>query len=151
MLNYEKVMSMHDHLNYKEVSYLPEKLDGLAYGDTIFLNVKLNSYEKNAILGEEIGHIYTNSSDITDYTDINKYKIEVKGRRYGYEITIPLDSLIECYEMKFSKIHEVTEHLELPESYILDALCHYRTKYNNCVDYNGYRITFDPLYIERID
>ncbi|SDK81191.1 protein of unknown function [Lacicoccus qingdaonensis] len=140
-------MSAHNHINFKEVSFLPAKLDGLLMSDTIFINEDLDPHEKNAIVAEEIGHYYTVSSRITDYENMNEYKYELKGRRLGYEFNVPIQKIIECYELGLSNIHEMAEHLELPEEYICEALKHYEIKYQNKLFYKDCLITFNPLKI----
>lgn len=149
MFNYEKLMTAYDNLNFREVSYLPAKLDGLLVSDTIFINNDLDPHEKNAILGEEIGHYYTVASRITDYKNINEYKYEIKGRRLGYEINVSVSKLIECYEEGFTSVYEMSHHLELPESYIWSALKHYELKYNNSLSIHGYHINFNPLKLNK--
>lgn len=149
MFNYERLMKAYDNIKFKEVSHLPAKLDGLLVADTIFLNNDLDPHEKNAILGEEIGHYYTVESRITNYENMSEYKYELKGRRMGYEINVSISKLIECYELGLSSVYEVSCHLELPENYIWDALYHYEVKYDNSLLVDDYQFVFNPLELYR--
>ena len=149
MFRYERLMDVHSDIDFKEVSFLPPKLDGLLAGRTIYLRDELAPHEKNAILGEEIGHYYTIDSKITDYTDMYQYKNEIRGRRVGYEINVPIKSLIECFELGMNNVHEVAEHLELPTYYVWNVLKYYEVKYSNEVECAGYKIIFNPLVIRK--
>lgn len=149
MFRYERLMDLHRDIKFREVSFLPAKLDGLLHGRTIYLRNELEPHEKNAILGEEIGHYYTIDSRITDYTDMYQYKNEIRGRRAGYEINVPIKSFVECFEMGLNNVHEVAEHLELPDDYVWDVLKYYEVKHENKLIYEDYRITFNPLIIEK--
>lgn len=143
-------MDLHRDISYEEVSYLPPKLDGLLAGRKIYLREELDPYEKNAVLGEEIGHFYTVDSNISNYSDMYQYKNEIKGRRAGYEINAPLHSLIECFELGMVNVHEVAEHLELPTYYVWNVLKHYEVKHGNQVIEKNYKITFNPFIVERL-
>lgn len=149
MFKYEELMALHDELEYEETNRLPPKMDGAMVNGTIYLNERLHYYDKNAIVGEELGHFYTAAHRITDYNDINEYKYELKGRRLGYEINLPISKLIDCFEMGMDNVHQVSEHMELQADYIWKALDHYKVKYNNELELEKYKIKFDPFFIER--
>lgn len=150
MYEYERLMKSYHELSFEEVSCLPPKLDGLLVDKTIYLRDDLHPHEKNAILGEEIGHFFTTSGRVTDYRDMYQFKNEVKGRRAGFEMTMPLEKLIECCELGLKNVYEVAEHLELPEEYIWAALKHYEVKYGNTVIIDQCRIVFNPLSITKV-
>lgn len=124
-----------------------KKLKGLYFDNIIVIDKEVKGKEYNEVLAEEIGHHYTSAGNILDYKKVKNIKQEVKARRYGIELIVTLDGLIEAWRLGLHNLYEVAEHFEVRQSYVLDALNYYKVKYNNVVMYNGYRIKFDPLHI----
>lgn len=146
MNRYEHLENISHDINVKKIN-MPYGLEGVCLDNDIFINSQLSYVKSVEVLAEEIGHYYTSHGNITDYNKIENMKQEVKARRFGIELIVTLDGLIEAWRLGLHNLYEVAEHFEVRQSYVLEALNHYKVKYNNVAMHNGYRITFDPLHI----
>lgn len=100
--------------------------------------------EKSCVLAEEIGHYHTTTGDITRLTSDTQRKQEQKARLYGYNLKIGLLGIVDCYKKGCRNIHEMAEHLDVTENYLLEALECYRLKYGICAEIDNYTVYFEP-------
>ncbi|WJP97107.1 hypothetical protein [Macrococcus bovicus] len=121
----------------------------------IEISGKLNYYIQNGILGEEFGHHATTSGNILTYYgktyNVNAARQELRARRFGHKLLIPLEQLIECYQIGcWGDIYEMCLHLEIDRSYFEIVIEDYKSKFGLWVEYRGYLIGFEPLDIKKI-
>ncbi|TDM41799.1 ImmA/IrrE family metallo-endopeptidase [Macrococcoides goetzii] len=126
---------------------MPYGLDGFYYTNNIYMDENLSYKESVEVLAEEIGHHYTSVGNILDYKDINNMKQEVKARRFGYELVMSLDDIIEMWKLGLHNLYEFAEHLEVTQSYVKKAIEHYKMKYGLSTFHGNYYIRFEPLNV----
>ncbi|MGO2206553.1 MAG: ImmA/IrrE family metallo-endopeptidase [Staphylococcus xylosus] len=145
-------------------SNLPAKGGGYYFRDefdphgVITITGNVDYYRQNSILAEEIGHHETSSKNILDaYTSsqgisVNSLKEELKARRYGHDLAIPLQKLINCYEQDiWGNVYEMCLSMGIDRSYFHEIIEDYKVRYGPFVKHNGYVINFEPLDIEKLD
>lgn len=139
---------------------MPRKFGGLYECNSdypfglITLSDKLNYYLQNGHLGEEIGHHETSYGNLLSYYNkpynINFARQELRARRFGHKLVLPLEKLIHCYEHgHWGDIYEMCLCLEIDRSYFNKAIEDYKSKFGNYVNYREYTITFEPLTISK--
>ncbi|WP_017548616.1 ImmA/IrrE family metallo-endopeptidase [Salinicoccus carnicancri] len=145
-----------------DVDYdMPKGLTGLYERDTeiphgnIVIDGRLNYYLQNGILAEELGHHATSYGDITHYKgkrfNLDSARQEVRARRYGVKLIMPLERLIECYKSgHWGDMYAICLHLEIDRTYFKDAIEDYKKQFGAYVKYDGYLIEFEPLNIEEV-
>ena len=101
--------------------------------------------EKACVLAEELGHYITSSGDILDQSDVMNRKQEQHARAWAYRKTIGLSDLISAYKYGCRNQYELAEYLNVTESFLSDALMHYKSEYGLCAKIDNYIIYFDPL------
>lgn len=69
---------------------------GLYRNNRIYLDKNKSSRKKKVVLAEEFGHHKRTIGNILNYKDPEAWKEEWKARRYGIEILITLDDLLDC-------------------------------------------------------
>jgi len=106
--------------------------------------------EKKCILAEELGHYYTSTGDIINQNDQSNRKQELKARCWSYEKLLPLASIIDAYLNRCQNIFDLSEFLDLPVSFLENALAFYKNKYGLYVIVDPYVICFDPLKIKKV-
>lgn len=143
---------------------LPAKDGGYYYRDefepdgVITITGNVDYYRQNGILAEEIGHHETSTKNILDAykssrgLSVNSLKEELKGRRYGYELTVPLQKLIDCYKQGvWGNVYEMCLSIGIDRSYFHEVIEDYKVRYGPFVKHNGYVINFEPLDIKKLD
>jgi hypothetical protein len=147
----ERLISRVPEVNITHDYLMPKSLDGIYYDDNIRLNANNDYYKNVAVLAEEIGHYYTSSGHITNYRDINNMRQEIRARRVGIKLVLPLENLIDCYEKgHWGDLYAMCLHLEIDRSYFEEAIEDYKRQFGSYVKYDGYLIEFEPLKIKRI-
>ncbi|MBK3493478.1 ImmA/IrrE family metallo-endopeptidase [Viridibacillus sp. YIM B01967] len=149
-MSYEALIAQYKHLIITESILMPKGLSGLYIDNQILINKRLSLYEKHCVLAEEIGHYETTYGDITKLEDVKNQKLELVARRWGYEKIVSLDKLIECYVTDHTTVEDICLHLEITPQYLHNAIEKYQQRYGLSTIYNGYRIFFDPLNMEKV-
>lgn len=116
---------------------------GRIKGNKIAIKNDLTEIEKKCILAEELGHYYTASGNILG-TDIVSIKQESQGRLYAYNKLVGLSGLIAAYKAGCKSLYDISEYLEVTESFLLAALNKYRQRYGIYVTIDNYVIYFEP-------
>lgn len=133
---------------------LVEKIgkEGIYRNGRIYLDNSLNITEKRAVLAEEYGHHKRTVGNIIDYEEKGAWKEEWRARRYGIEILITLDDLLECAVNECFTKYDCAEYLDVPLEFLEDALIHYSNKYDVYHNYKGYRFTFntDSIFVKTL-
>nr|WP_188352328.1 ImmA/IrrE family metallo-endopeptidase [Macrococcus hajekii] len=126
---------------------MPKKMPGLYKNGVIYLDKQLSPEKSVEILAEEIGHHFTSAGDITDYSKIENMKQEVRARRFGHELIITFDGLIEAWSIGVHNIFEMAIHFGVTEEYIFEAIEHYKQRHGLSTIHGDYLIRFDPLMV----
>lgn len=156
----EKLLDPYPNMVIEYDEDMPVKMGGLyeryfEYPNGIItLADRLNYYMQNGHLAEEIGHHETSYGDITNayrrQYNVDAARQELRARRYGHKLILPLERLIKCYEHgHWGDIYEMCLCLEIDRSHFKNIIDDYKSKFGQYVKYDGYRIQFEPLKIEK--
>lgn len=158
----EKLLDPYPKMELVFDSEMPIKLGGLYERDEtckyglITLSDKLNYYLQNGHLAEEIGHHETSYGNIVGSVYSKKYNVnaarqELRARRFGHKLLLPLEKLIRCYEQgQWGDVYDMCLFLEIDRSYFFEIINDYKTQFGNQIKYDGYLIKFEPLSINKI-
>ncbi|WP_418223527.1 ImmA/IrrE family metallo-endopeptidase [Clostridium isatidis] len=143
-MNYEDLLIEYD--NKLKIKELPLKynLKGLYKNGRILIKSDMSDKEKYCILAEEIGHHYTSSGNILDQDKLENRKQEVIARRWGYEKLVGIVDLINAWKKGINNRHDLAEYLNVTESFLLEAIEYYKTKYGTYYIIDSYCIMFEP-------
>lgn len=151
MQKLEQLASKVPEVDVDSRSLLPKGLSGIYYDYKIKLSHENDYYKNIEVLAEEIGHYYTSNGNITNYKSINNMRQEVRARRFGVKLVLPLESLIDCYKKgMWGDISSMCLHLEINAEYFEDAIKNYKEQFGSYVKYDGYLIEFEPLDIKEV-
>ena len=100
--------------------------------------------EKSCILAEELGHHYTTVGNILVQGNIANRKQEQQARTWAYNKLIGLMGIVDAYKAGCRNAHEMAEHLNVTEDFLIDALERYRQKYGSYTVVDNYTIYFEP-------
>ena len=118
--------------------------DGLIAVNRIAIRHNIPSVHKACVLAEEIGHYHTAVGDITNQSDVENRKQELKGRLWAYNQQIGLIGLVNAYKQGCHSRHEAAEYLGVTEEFFQDAVDRYRSKYGIYTEIDNYIIFFEP-------
>lgn len=152
-MTYEQLLTTADQAGLTVKERPLQKHDGLIRGNRIAIRKSIDTQaEKSCVLAEELGHHYTTTGNILEQsTDVNQ-KQEYRARLYGYNLRVGLIGIIKAYEARCRNLHEMAEHLDVPEDYLIEVIDCYRSKYGQYVAVDNYIIYFIPqLAVMRID
>ncbi|PCF33184.1 toxin [Staphylococcus delphini] len=147
MGKYEELLIEHDNINVIETNKLPEFQSGLYINGQIFIKNDISTYQKHAILAEEIAHYEYTYGNILDQSKMLNKKFELFARRKAYESVITLQGLIDAYHNGISNIYEMADFFEVNLGFIQESLNHYQMKYGLYTHCGDYIIEFNPLKI----
>ena len=147
MNKYEKLLEQakKDKISIDENYEFSSELSGLYVDGNIALSNKLTTTaDKACVLAEELGHHYTSFGDILDLTKSENKKQERQARLWAYNQQIGLRNLVKAYEHGCKTRYEIAEYLEVPESFLEEAITSYCAKYGTCTVWENYYIIFIP-------
>lgn len=148
MTKYEELLETASQENvtvYEKYDFSGTRLKGLYCDGVIALGKDIETQtERACILAEELGHHYMTVGDITNLSDMNNQKQELKARLTAYNNRIGLLGIIRAYKARRTSAEEMAEFLEVTPEFLHDALECYRTKYAPCVAVDNYVIFFEP-------
>lgn len=155
MNNYEKLLDMAEKENisvYENYDLSDTRLSGLYCDGSIALSKDLDTEaEKNCIMQEELGHHYTSHGVIIDYHDTSNRKQEYRARAWAYRNAIDLTDIITAYKHGCRNRYELAEHLNITESFLTDAIAHFKTQYGLCAKVDNYVVYFEPLGVLKLN
>ena len=122
MTKHEKLMAEYDDLYIEERQMINE---GLYADGCIWINEKMPSNKKLAILAEEIGHHETSSGNILNQDVINNRKQELNARKWAYEKIAPLDKIVTAIYSGCDEVWSLAEQFDVDEDFMREALKHY--------------------------
>ena len=145
-MTYEDMLALAEEMGVEIVDFhFTDGLRGLCVDNHIAITAEAESdTERKCVLAEELGHFVTGSGDITGREDI---KAENRGRRWGYDILVPLDDMIAAAQSGCQNLAEMADYLDITEPYLLEALAAYERKYGLFLEYKNYAVFFYPLSI----
>ncbi|WEL48421.1 toxin [Enterococcus casseliflavus] len=120
---------------------------GLYRSNRIYLDKTKTNRKKKVVLAEEYGHHKKTVGNIIDYKASGSWKEEWKARRFGIEILITLDALLECGLNGCTNIYECSEYLDVTPDFFEDALVHYFNKFGKFHYHRNFKFTFDNEFI----
>ena len=83
--------------------------------------------------------------------NINAARQELKARRFGFKLAVPLEKLIKCYKQGvWGDVYEMCLTMQIDRSYFYAAIEDYKKQFGTYVKYDGYYIQFEPLDILEI-
>lgn len=119
----------------------------------IYLEKNNTNRKKKVVLAEEYGHYKRTVGNILDYTAPGAWKEEWKARRYGIEMLVTLDDLLNCALNGCNTKFECSEFLNVTVEFLEDALIHYFNKYGTNHYYRNYKFRFDTesIFVEPLN
>ena len=100
-------------------------LMGLCIDDVIILSDKLDDAAKKCVLAEEIGHYFTAEGDITQLATVDDYNMELAGRKWGYEVLLPVSQIKAAMRVGIDSIKDIAELYKVTPEYVKEALLYY--------------------------
>lgn len=141
-----------DNIYIIENANFKSDADALINSDVIGINKNIKSFNKRTcILAEELGHYYTSVGNILDQSSENNRKQEARARLWAYNKVLGLGGIVWAYRRGCCNLYEMAEELEVTESFLLDMLERYRSKYGISVKYGEYVIEFVPTLDVKAD
>jgi len=130
---------------------IPYKAKGLYFDNIIVLHKSIETTsERNSILAEELGHHFTSNGNILNQTLISSIKQECSARRWAVEQMIKPDKLIDAIKSGVRSRWELSQFLDVSETFIDESLVHMKTLHGEYIVIDGYVIRFDPLWIYKL-
>ncbi|MBS6503111.1 MAG: ImmA/IrrE family metallo-endopeptidase [Clostridium sp.] len=149
MSNYENLISIaHSHgIKIIESDLGIDKPFGKCIGNLIIINNRVNEYERFCVLTEELGHFNLTVGNITNQSNFNNRKQESIARRWSYEKVISPEDVIAAILSGVDNIYDLSEKLNVSESFLLESIKHYKTKYGIYYVGKTHLLMFEPLHI----
>ncbi len=148
MTEYEKLLdnAKQDNVNViEDYDFSGTRIDGLYCDGSIALSKDLTETEKKCVLAEELGHHYTTVGDILNQNTTENRKQEHKARVWGYRKVLDLTDIVSAYKYGCTNRYEIAEYLNVTESFLIDAIEHYKNQHGLYAKVDKYLIYFEPL------
>lgn len=125
---------------------------GRIYKNRIAIHKGLNTnIEKACVLAEELGHHYTTTGNILDQNIITNRKQEHRARVWAYRRAFGLTELISAYKYGCRNRYEIADYLNVTESFLVDAIDHYKAKHGLYAKVDSYLVYFEPLGVMELN
>lgn len=147
-MNYEELLdeAQKDNIYVIEDAVFKSKSDGLINGNVIGINKNIRSYTKRGcVLAEEIGHYYTTTGNILNQSEVFNRKQEYRARLWAYNKLVGLTGLVKAYQAGCTNIFDTAEYLNITESFLIEALQCYKSKFGTHAKIDNYIIYFEPV------
>lgn len=150
-MTYDNLLKeLDDHgITYIETNLPVHKLKGLYCDNTIFIQQGLSHADKRCILAEELGHYYTSSGDILDYSDVVAAKQERVARKWAAKQLISPEDIIQASKEGIRNRYELAEFLGVTEEFLQESIDFCKDTYGLSYRYKEYTILFEPLSVLR--
>lgn len=120
--------------------------DGRIKGKRIAIRHNLStSVEKACVLAEELGHYHTTVGNILNQNTVANRKQEHRARVWAYRDAFDLVDLVSAYKYGCKNRYEIAEYLDITETFLSDALEHYKSQYGLYTKVDKYLVYFEPL------
>lgn len=149
MYSYEEWLQKADDIGLCviENSKFKSQAKGLIYDNCIGLNGEIKTMkEKKCVLAEEIGHYKTGVGNILSQSNGWERKQEQQAKLWSYDNLVGLNGIINSYKKGYNSISEIAEDLEVPETFLLEAVEKYHSKYGLFTTMDNYVIYFEPAF-----
>lgn len=121
-------------------------LKGICINDCIIIDKDIETNaERTSILAEELSHFEVNRGNLLHQDEPNAFKQEKLAHRVAYEKMVPIDSIIEAFELCFQSREEFADHLNVTEQFLEEAVQHYIDRYGPFKVHGEYVVYFEPL------
>ena len=149
MTEYEKLLDEVHQLGIKvlEVDVSTNKEYGLYLGNIIIINSNMTDAQKYCVLAEELGHHITTYGDITDLTKSENRKEEFKARKVACEKLITPECIIKAILSGANSLYDLSEMLDVTESFMIDTIKYYKSKYGVYYTGKSHLLIFSPLHV----
>lgn len=150
------INNLYTHIDNHNIDYIEceiptDKMKGMYFDNTIVIDSRIQTeVERKCILAEEIGHFETSYGIILDADDIKSLKQEVRARRWAYIELLPIERFIDCYEQRCRSRFEVSEFLEVTETFLDEAIKSYQEIYGDHIKKDNYIIYFNPFGVMKM-
>jgi Zn-dependent peptidase ImmA (M78 family) len=129
-----------------EQSLPTSTLKGLNFQNFIVVDNELQTEaEKLCILAEEFAHFQMETGDILDQKNLGSAKKEKLARALAYEKLVPVDSIIEAFELHLQSREEFADHLGVTEEFLEEAIRHYIDRHGPFKVHGECVVYFEPL------
>ncbi len=112
---------------------------GISLPKVIMINRHIAHCDQLAVLAEELGHHFASYGNIIAQQDVTQRKQEAFGRAWAYEHLVPPGEVFTACMSGEGSPWELSEKLDLPERFILEALEYYAHKFGG-IDLQNVRI-----------
>ncbi|WP_436967096.1 ImmA/IrrE family metallo-endopeptidase [Staphylococcus shinii] len=121
-------MIKYDNINIKEIEEMPDFQPGFCFHGTIYIYKHLSPHRKHEVLAEEIAHHFITYGNILDQRKLLNRRFEGYARRLAIEMIIPKNEIHTLICQGVCTIHEMANHFEVTEEFMLNAQNYYRLK-----------------------
>lgn len=125
--------------------------EGLSY---VFVDPKSTRRARAAILAEEFGHFCTSVGDtVRTSDDIRIQRAEERAMRAAVDMLVCPEDVIIAIKSGIRNWYELSEQLDLPESFLQKAVEIWKTQYGPvyCTHERGDALWLDPLSLHVFD
>ena len=142
-MTYEELLVIAENEGVTVIEYdFESNTQGMYCDGFAFIDKSASSTEKCCTLAEELGHHFTASADIYNLDTAEQRKQEQRGRRWGYEKILPLETIIDAVIDGYDNIALLTEELDVTPEYLQDALIYYNQKHGPKLEYHDHIVIF---------
>lgn len=152
-MNLSKYEELLDEVSSYGIKVLELELGGdcgYCLNDMIFINQSSCSTSKYCILAEEFGHYLRTVGDITNLNLTENIKQEIKARRWSYDKILNPNKIIKVLLSGVTNLCELSEQLEVTESFLKEALEYYKNKHGIYYVGDTHLLIFEPLHVLEI-
>lgn len=100
-------------------------IQGMYIDDVIILDKKMDDTTKKCVLAEEIGHCLTAKGDITALSTVDDYGTELAGRKWSYEVMLPVSQIKAALRVGIDGLDSIAELYKVTPEYVKEALTYY--------------------------
>ena len=127
---------------------IPGRVKGLYFDNIIVLHKRIDTQsEKNCILAEELGHYFTSNGIQLNQSSNETIKQEYQALRWATKQMLDPIRLIDAFKAGVNSRWELSQFLDVTETFIENALIHFKKLHGDSLAINEYIIHFDPLWI----
>ncbi len=143
-MNYNELLIEADSNNLVTKEKPLKAYNGRIRDRKILIRKDMLEIQKGCVLAEELGHYHTTVGDILDQNNTENRKQERRARIWAYNKLVGLSGIVSAYRAGCRNTHEMAEHLEVTEDFLLEALDCYRQKYGTHTCFDNYTVYFEP-------
>ena len=146
-MTYEELIDENPNVVVMDRSFNSDNIKGLYCNGNIAINRNIDTTaERMCILAEELGHHYTSSGVIIDMKDTVNYKQEHIARCWAYDKLVTFELLIDAFNKGCKNLFEYADHIGVTETFLKEALKHFKRKYGCYKKVKNYTFIFYPYY-----